>query len=114
MVVRVKVMWDYHAFPVWLADRLEGGGSMLRERPIESRISAALRAELQTWSDEWTEAMWGLNGPDDPEWIAPPGELLDEWEARGELLAHHLARELGKDFLVGLFRESTGDVDWRC
>ena len=64
--MRLKLMWDYDAFPVW---QVHGPGGMLA--PEALRLSARLTGDLRRWSDDWTAAMWGDKGPDAPGWGHP-------------------------------------------
>ena len=104
---RIKLMWDYDAFPLW-AVAGEDGPWPLRE----IKISDSLRADLQAWSDEWTDVMWGDGGPDSPTWKPPPDDHRVRWEAHGRELATRVQREAGEGYEVGIYDEQTGDVDW--
>ena len=104
---RVKVMWDYDAFPVWSVGHREWQAS------VESLpISESLRAALQRWSDEWTAAMCGDHGPDSSRWRAPSEEKRAAWDAKGRKLLAQLRAELGPDFEVGYRNETTGEDEW--
>ena len=88
---RVKVMWDYDAFPLW-------------EASVENLISPSLRSELQGWSDEWTDVM---TGSDQKDWTPPGREQFETWDHRGRLLARRLQEELGAEYAVVYFNETT-------
>ena len=91
MTQQLLVQADYTAFPVWL-DRVGN--------PNEIELSEPLREALQAWSDEWTKALWGEFGPDDPRTPPPPMEWYREWCGRGKMLVERVQREVGDDYEV--------------
>ena len=105
--MRLKLMWDYDAFPVWQVDGL---GGMLA--PEALRLSAGLTGDLQRWSDDWTAAMWGDKGPDASGWAPPPTETWAAWDRRGRRLLTRLRPELPRDWVVGYMNESSGEIEW--
>jgi hypothetical protein len=107
---RLKLMWDYGAFPVWAEGGPFGWQGMVRSEQLP--VSTRLREELQQWSDEWTAAMWGEAGPDSKKWKAPSKETLSAWDSKGRLLLGRLRDELGQEFVVGYMDEKTGEVEW--
>ena len=85
---RVRVMWEWHAFPVW------GVGDVVVD---DLRISEPLRHRLQAWSDSRTNA---------------GGSILDGWEDDGRRLVRDLQRELGDSVIVGYRNDKTGLDQW--
>ncbi len=83
---RVRLMWDWHAFPIW-------GPVVIDDLPI----SGPLRARLQAWSDVRTDA----------DGWRPPG-----WDDQGRKLVRDLRSELGSEVVVGYFDEDTGETVW--
>jgi hypothetical protein len=100
------MMWDYTAFPLW---RVADGHGPWSD---ELRLSDDLRHELQAWSDQWTEAMWGDHGPDQPGWESPSDEMFAAWDHRGRELLERVREELGPQFTVGYRNERTHQVEW--
>jgi hypothetical protein len=84
--VRIRVMWDWHAFPEW-------GNTAIDELPI----SEPLRRRLQHWSDARTNAK---------------GAIRMGWDDDGRRLVEQLRTELGPDALVGYRNERTGLDEW--
>lgn len=97
------MMWDYMAFPLWEQED---------DWDVDELLSSGLRQELQAWSDEWTDAMWGDEGPDADDWRPPLDELLSAWEQRGRQLWMAVQQELGPDYQVGYVSEVTGETEW--
>lgn len=85
-LVRIRVMWDWPAFPVW-------GDTVIDDLPI----SEPLRARLQAWSDARTDAN---------------GSIREGWDDEGRRLVAQLRRELGRGVLVGYRDETTGLDEW--
>ena len=90
---RLKLMWDYTAFPVW-----DEGGAMVE--PGSLPVGEGLRNDLQAWSDRMTDVMWGPRGPDDPTWDGPDDAALEALVAEGMALAERLQQELPANFSV--------------
>jgi hypothetical protein len=105
---RVKLMWDYTAFPLWYLGPNPGN----YVGPMERHVSESLAMALQAWSDEWTTVMWGTNGPDAKDWKPPPAARQAVWVRRGRQLLAQVRCELGPDFEVGFFDEETAEVEW--
>jgi hypothetical protein len=90
---RLRVMWDYDAFPVWMIDDGVGVGA-------SHDIDVGLRDDLREWSDRVTDAMWGPNGPDAPGWSGPGEEVVAGFNHEGEALATRLEQNLGAGAIV--------------
>jgi len=73
---RLKLMWDYDAFPLWWED--SGYGA---EPPLPDDLAA----DLQRWSDEWS--MWGPHGPDAPDWVDADPAAYERHNREGQALA---------------------------
>jgi hypothetical protein len=82
---RLKLMWDYEAFPLWWDD--SGFGT---QPPLPDDLAGP----LQRWSDEWTLAMWGDNGPDAPDWVEPDAEVRERHNRAGQALAERVQAAL--------------------
>ena len=91
-------MWDYEAFPLWVAHPL--GEASSANLPIPDD----LRDELQLWSDELTAVMWGPKGPDAPG-FEPNRDVLSALDDRGLLLARRVRAALSAEWLVSYFSE---------
>lgn len=94
----VKVMWDYDAFPLWVARPF--GWASSTDLPLPDD----LREELQRWSDELTAVMWGPTGPDAPG-FNPDRSAAAALDDRGRLLARRVRAALSKDWVVTYFGE---------
>jgi hypothetical protein len=93
--VRLRMVWDYGAFPLWNALSNEPAVD-LRALPL----SKQLRDELQAWSDEGTDMAWGERIPSSPR-TRPPSQLARRaWQAKGQDLLWRVRDELGPAFLV--------------
>ena len=103
---RVKMMWDYTAFPLW---RVRGDDGPWHD---ELPISDDLRSELQAWSDDWTDAMWGDHGPGQPGWKPPSEERFSAWDQWGRDLLRRVRNDLGSQFEVGYRSERSREVEW--
>ena len=106
---RVKVMWDWGAFPVWTV----GGGHHGFGVDGGLPLSADLRTELRAWAEDWEAVVMqhqaeGPRGPDRP---IPP-DVVAEADDRGRLLAQRVQDELGDGFVVGYYSETTHEVEW--
>jgi len=105
--VRLKLMWDYDAFPVW-NDASNDPPVNVKEIPI----SDELRRQLQAWSDEGTDLAWGEREPTSRLTKAPSEMARRAWEVKGRDLLHQLRDELGRDYLVGYFDPETRETVW--
>jgi hypothetical protein len=106
VVKRLKLMWDYDAFPLWEVDDEEPWGD------DAFPISGQLRKDLQAWSDQWTAAMFADGGPTVPGWTPPRGDTFRPWDEKGRQLLRRVREELGPNFIVGYFNEKTEEIEW--
>ena len=102
----MKVMWDFHAFPLWCDAPSHPVAPALGDVPV----SDALREDLQTWSDEMTALRWGPRGPDDPKWSGPEAAEVERLNGQGLRLAQRLRGELGHAWAVTYHYEVTGEA----
>jgi hypothetical protein len=107
---RLKLMWDYDAFPLWTVPGPMGWQGMVP--PERLPISTPLRDELQEWSDQLSAAMWGTHGPDSKKSKPPSETAIAAFDARGRELLRRLREELGDRFVVGYQSEITHQVEW--
>lgn len=89
----VKVMWDYDAFPLWVAHPLGQATSSNLPLPDD------LRAELQRWSDDLSAVMWGPKGPDAPG-FEPDRDAVAALDDRGLSLAKRVRSALDASWVV--------------
>lgn len=102
----VKVMWDYEAYPLWVAAGRLGQASS-RGVPV----SVDLAADLQSWSDNMTSLIWGRSGPDTRKWDSPDIEALSALNSEGRALAQRVRAELSDEWKVEYFDEETDEVN---
>lgn len=95
----VKVMWDYHAYPLWIT-----AGPGVPAGCDSVPVSESLLNDLQVWSDELTELMWGACGPDRSK--GPTDEQVERMDERGLELAHRVRAELDDHWTVTFFAEA--------
>lgn len=102
--LRLKLMCDHDAFPVW---RLKPRGQMIR--PEELPITSELGRDLARWSEDWivVVAKNELAG----NYPRPESEAA-HWDAWGRSLLDRLRTELGKSYVVGYWNEWLEVVEW--
>ncbi|MFP5321329.1 MAG: hypothetical protein ACLGIC_05705 [Acidimicrobiia bacterium] len=88
---RLRLMWDWFAFPVWDID----AGENITSLPI----SHQLRDDLQRWSDEWSDLHWPPDVDDPP--LATSAQEASHRQQASEL-ADRLSQELGDGYEVVL------------
>jgi hypothetical protein len=105
---RLKMMWDYMAFPLWAVVGDDGQPWSIDDL----ELSESLRRDLQRWSDDWTDAMLAGEGPTSPDWKPPPDDDRATWDRRGRDLLAKVRTEVGNAYEVGYFNEQTREVEW--
>jgi hypothetical protein len=102
--IRLKLMADYHAFPVWYVDHCMGTSVS----PDLLGLSASLAHDLQAWSDEYTEAMYAAPSLDSPK----AATLADSCDGRGRALLVRLREELAGGYVVGYVDDANARIEW--
>lgn len=101
---RLKVIWDYHAFPLWDI------ASSYGERPD---LPASLIDDLQTWSDRLTTVCWGKYGPESPRTPEPTDGQLQSHDEEGRVLTRRLQEAMGVAYEVIYWPESVREPSGR-
>ncbi len=90
---RIKLMWDYHCWPLW-----ESGGSQYALEPDSLPLSESTKDRLQKWAAiPDTKLAEHSDYPPDITWTA---DETQSFEAEGRELWRILQRELGVGFCV--------------
>lgn len=93
---KIKLMPDYHAYPVWWNDDVTFGDIDPEELPISAELAAALSA----WSDEY-DAIFDEDDPAAAAFASPEAEAA--FDAQGRQLWQRLQGELGAGYEVSYF-----------
>jgi hypothetical protein len=103
MPYRIKLMWDYHCWPLWhFGD--DGVGNI---DPDSLPLSADTKTRLETWAAiPDAKLAEHISAPQDITWS---DEEMKSFETEGLELWKILRLELGPDFLVIYHSMSTGN-----
>jgi hypothetical protein len=89
----VKLMADYHCFPLWEASR----GVVGNIDPQDLPISSLLKQRLIAWAAKFDATL----NMDDPVSSGFDSEqVANEFQQEGKILAQHLQEELGENYIV--------------
>ena len=91
---RIKLMWDYHCWPLWQHD----GQIFDNTDPATLPLSAATLARLEAWAAiPDAKLAEHADCPQDISWAA---HETQSFEAEGRALWRILQRELGEDYHI--------------
>lgn len=89
---RIKLMWDYHCWPLW-----EPGGALYALESDSLPLSQDTKDRLRRWAAIPDAKLAEVEYPPDMKWTADEKQAF---EAEGRELWRTLQRELGAGFLV--------------
>lgn len=102
MCRRIKLMWDYHCWPLW-----ESGGAQYALEPDSLPLSQTTKERLERWAAIPDAKLAAVEYPPDMKWST---EEQQTFEAEGRELWRIIRRELGESFYVSYHNPLAGPV----
>ncbi len=100
----IKVMADYHCYPLWITD--ECGPDNVDPRSLD--ISVALAEQLDSWAEQYDATLDNEN-PLQSGFSSPTAHA--QFVSQGKQLSKQLARELEKRYTVIYYNDMLSQVE---
>jgi hypothetical protein len=98
----LKLMPDYHCFPLW-----KTGGEIGNVDPDDLPLTSDLKAALRVWASTYDKTL-NQEYPPDSGFASPAEE--EAFENEGKRLKEELGKQLGSDYMVVYFSQHDGKL----
>jgi hypothetical protein len=105
---QLKLMWDYHCWPLWLYEGLEADSLSVNTDPATLPLLPSTIARLSAWAAiPDAKLAEHIDAPQDMIWTDAETRSFEE---EGRALWAELQREIGEEYYVVYFSMTAGRV----